>query len=250
METKEEPKTSLETAVDEEYTVRDVLRHPLTPAWKEIMKDLDFTSLFSGGKLKKALKNDLSTLLAFGAIVGPHELIHAGVNSATGGVNKEIVINKLFGGDLYHLINSRIDADWLIPLFGGYVKIGEYSSKLAEAGVSLAPYALTPIGIYLMSKGKEKKSLPYAISGAGLIAVHAGGVIGDFFHLGRLMMYETADFIAHTVGYQSFDADDSWATIPLAAGGFYAGYKALSFTYRLCKAGVNYCRKKFKKTKK
>ena len=242
--------SDLEGKVQEEYGFKDVVKKPLKSAWDEIFQDLNYEELFSGSKKRKSRLNDLAILASFGITSIPHELIHAGTNILTGGTNEQIVINRLYGGDLAHLVHSGIDAKLLLPIIGGYVKIQEYGSMLGELATSVAPYAMTPLAIYMVSEGKKRKSLPLAIAGSGMIISQAGGIIGDFFHFGRTIMYETADFVANTVGYQHFDADDSWMAFPLAVGGFYLGSKSLSFSYRLFKSGVNYCRNLFKKKEK
>ncbi len=240
----------LEGKIQEEYGLKEVVRRPLKSAWSEIFQDLNYEELFSGSKKRKSRLNDLAILASFGISAVPHELIHARTNILTGGTNEQIVINRLYGGDLAHLVYSGIDAKLLLPILGGYVKFQEYGSVLGELATCVAPFVMTPLGIYMVSEGKKRKSLPLAIVGSGMIIAQAGGIIGDFFHFGKTVMYETADFVANTVGYQNFDADDSWMALPLAVGGFYLGSKALSFSYRLSKSGVNYCKNLFKKKEK
>ena len=231
----------------QKYRFKDVIKSPLKSAWDEILKDLNYEELFSGSKKRKSRLNDLAILLSFGINSIPHELIHAGTNILAGGTNEQIVINKLYGGDIAHLVYSRIDAKLFLPITGGYVKIAECGSLLGKLAVSIAPYAMTPLGIYMVSEGKKRKSLPLAVAGSGMIAAQAGGVIFDFFYFGRTIMYEIADFIANTAGYKNFDSNHSWMAFPLAIGGFYLGSKVLSFSYRLFKSGVNYCRDLSKK---
>lgn len=241
---------NLEGRVQEEYRFKDIIRKPLKSAWIDIFQDLSYEELFSGSHKRKSRLNDLAILVSFGINSIHHELIHAGMNTLTGGTNEQIVINKLYGGDLVHLIYPGIDAKLLLPIIGGYTKIQEYGSWLGELAVLVAPYAMTPLGIYMVSEGKKRKSLPLAIAGSGMLISQAGGIIGDFFQFGRSVVYETADFIANTMGYQNFDSDDSWMSFPLAIGGLYLGSKVLSFSYRSFKAGVNHCRNLFKKKDK
>ena len=236
---------SLDDKVDDSYTFRDVVRHPRKSAWTEIFQDLNYEELFDGSKKRKNRLNDLVVLASFGLTSIPHELIHAGTNLLTGGTNEKIVINSFYGGDLVHALYSGIDAKFLLPIIGGYVKVTEYGSTLGQFATGIAPYALTPLGIYMVAKGKEKRSLPLAIAGSGAVIAHAGGIIGDFFDLGKTAMYQTADFMANTVGLQNFDYDDSWLKYPLAIGGFYVGSKVLSFTYRSFKSGVKAIRNRF-----
>lgn len=236
---------SLDDKVEDNYTFKDVIKSPRKSAWDEIFRDLNYEELFEGSKKRKSRLNDLVVLASFGLTSIPHELIHAGTNLLTGGTNEKIVINSFYGGDLVHKLYSGIDAEFLLPIIGGYVKIAEYGSTLGQFATGIAPYVLTPLGIYMVAKGKEKKSLPLAIAGSGALIAHAGGIIGDFFNFGRTAMYQTADFMANTVGYDNFDASDSWMSFPLAMGGFYVGSKALSFTYRSFKAGVNAIRNRF-----
>ena len=236
---------SLDDKVNDDYTFGDVVRNPRKSAWNEIFNDLNYEELFDGSKKRKSRLNDLVILASFGLTTIPHEFIHAGTNLLTKGTNEKIVINHFYGGDLVHILYPGIDAEFLLPPIGGYVKIAEYGTTIGQLATSLAPYALTPLGIYMVAKGKEKKSLALAVAGSGALVAHAGGVVGDFFYFGRTVLSQTADFIANTVGLQNFDSDDSWLKYPLAIGGFYVGSKVLSFTYRSFKAGVNTIRREF-----
>ncbi|MBI5391077.1 hypothetical protein HZB02_06335 [Candidatus Woesearchaeota archaeon] len=149
---------------------------------------------------------------------------HAGVNILTGGENKEIVINRFYGGDIIHMVYSGIDTKLMLPIFGGYVKISEYGSRIGELAVSISPYAvMTPLGIYLMNESKKRKSLPLAIAGSGMVTAHFGGIIGDWFHFGVKSMYEVTEFVGRTIGYENFNPKDSGLHTPLTVLGFYIG---------------------------
>jgi hypothetical protein len=225
----------------------DILRNPWRSALGEILEDLNYEPLFSGSKKKRSRLNDLTALLSFGLISIPHELIHAGVNLFTGGKNAEIVINRLYGGDLVHLINFNVQSKLLIPLIGGYVYPFSYGSEVGKAAVSVAPYVLTPIGIYLMQKARENSSLSLAVAGAGALVIHCGGILGDFFKFGRDTFYNAANGYAYLFGFDSYNTHNFWMAFPLTVGGFYLGSKVCSLSYRLSKAGVNYCRSALKK---
>ncbi len=222
-----------------QYTLVDVLKDPLKPAFREIFQDLNYESLFKGGKKRKSNLNDIVVLASFGISSVPHELMHAGVNLLTGGQNEEIVINRFYGGDLVHQIYSGIDAQFLLPIIGGYVKVKEYGSKLGELAMTVAPYALTPLGIYMVAEGKKRKSLALAAAGSGMLLAHAGGMIGDFFTFGQTVLYDAANLVANTLGYEKINSRNFLVSLPFIIGGFYIGSKTTSFTYRAFKGGIN-----------
>ena len=236
---------SLDDKVNDNYTFKDVLRNPGKLVWEEIFQDLNYEELFKGSPKRKSRLNDLAILVSFGLTSIPHELIHAGANLLTGGTNEKIVINRFYGGDLVHTLYSGIQAEFLLPILGGYVKIAESGSILGELATDIAPYALTPLGIYLVAEGKKRKSLSLAFLGSGAIIGHTGGIIGDFYSFGKTIAYETADFVAQLFGASNFEPDNSWLALPLTIGELYLGFKTLSFTYRSSKAGVNAIRNRF-----
>ena len=243
-------KSHVDAFIDEhkKYTFADVLKHPGKSAINEIFLDMrQYAQLFSGKTpFRQGIKADLATILSFGFFSVPHELIHAGVNKLTGRGNEEIVINKLFLGDLYHWLSPSIESKLMLPFIGGYVKPVETSLDFSHVICLLAPYVLTPVGIYLMAEAKKKKSLPYAIAGSGLVASHLGGIIGDFFNAGYTLVHRTGEAVFTHLGYTlETYKHNGFFQLATIIGGFYLGTKIMSFTYRLSKAGVNYVRKKF-----
>ena len=224
------------------YTLGDVLKHPLkycTKGFSEAASE-PFSAdasinpdIFAKGKEgkvsgKRRLRFYSCLFAAFGVTSVPHELIHAGVNKLTGGVNHEIAINKFFGGDIAHYFIPEVQAKWMIPIMGGYVKF-ENSSYLANMETTIAPYIMTPFGIYLLKKGKEKKNLILAYLGGGLVAGHAGGVLGDFWGMGRQTIDKLGSLINSTY------SPDFLSSV----AGFCLGTVILSYTYRLSKGTVN-----------
>lgn len=238
---------NLESKVEEFYSVKDVLKHPLKSAFGEIFTDMNFIDLFSGKtETRKRVKRDLSILASLSFIVVPHELMHAGANVLCGNANKEIVINKLYGGDLWAYIIPGIESKLISPLIGGYVR-AEFASYYSFVATSMAPYAMTPVGIYLLYKGKEKKSLTASIFGAGITGVHASGILGDFFSTGIATVYNSADSFYKFLGYNGVDTESNLSKFLLLAGGLYLGTKIMGFSYRFSKACINYLRNTFKK---
>ncbi len=231
---------SLENAVRKEYTLREVLRKPLHDTWRhafaEIFSDLNFTEALPGRKRSKGLLNDIGALVSFGFTSGPHELIHAKINEVMGGTNAHVVVNKLYCGDIYAALIPGVEADWLLPIIGGYVE-PEHMTTPGRFVMAIAPYILTPVGIYLLQKAREKKVATLGLLGAGALLAHAGGIIGDWWKLGRDVVYETANSIGNMIGYEALD-DNPAVMIGGAALGVYLGSKAMSFTYRLSKGLV------------
>lgn len=233
------------------YTLSEVLNHPIKysqrgfkeaasdPFCADITVDNDVFSENSNCKNEKIkfsrkLRFYSCIMAAFGVSSVPHELIHAGVNKLTGGVNKEIVINKFYGGDIIHYFFPEIQSKWMIPLIGGYV-MPENTSYASNMATSIAPYILlTPLGVYLLNKSKEKKNLALAYLGGGLVAGHAGGIIGDFFSIGKLTINEVS-----TLLNKNFQPD-----FLSTFAGFCLGTLILSYTYRLSKGAVNSIQKK------
>ena len=218
-------------------TFKEAAKNPFL-GFREILQDLNYSNLFKGSKLRKAGLTDLTILGSFGISSMPHELIHAGSNLLLGGTNKHIVMNKFYGGDLINYFYSGIESEWMFPLIGGYVEV-DNSSALYNLGIMMAPYAMTPLGIYLLSKGKKKKSLALAIAGAGTVASHAGGIIGDFFSFGKRIVYETANTISNTISNNNIEPENLLVGVPMVVGGFYIGAVTMSFTYKMFKSGIN-----------
>lgn len=224
----------------DEYTLREVFRTPLKGAFNEMLEDINFSEFFKGKK--KVLKCDLATLVSFGLVAGPHELIHAGVNKLMGGINKEIVLNRLYGGDLYHLLYEGIQVKTMIPLIGGYVRPENLEGTASVIAMLTAPYILTPMGIYLLMEGRKRKSLPLSIAGAGFVAAHAGGVIGDFNKVGEQITNTIVEApFRCTETYKDFKLEQQPFALSLVS--FYMGLKMCNFSYRCFKAGVSSLRK-------
>ncbi len=103
--------------------------------------------------------------------------------------------------------------------------------------MAIAPYVLTPVGIYLVQKAREKKMATLGFLGAGALLGHAGGIIGDWWKIGRDVVYETAHHIGNVLGYESVE-DNPFIFIGGGVLGMYLGSKAMSFTYRFSKGLV------------
>ena len=232
-------------ASEHNYTLEDFVKNPFKDLsfksiWKETQYDLDFSDLFSGKA--KILKNNLALFASFGIAAVPHELIHAGVNKLTGGINKEIVINTLYGGHLWEKMFPEIHSKLMIPFIGGYVH-AENPSFTGNIATSVAPYILTPLGIYLVQKGKEKESKVLAAAGGGLVAAHIGGVIGDWLSVGARTINEGVEVVEHKLDAKPEGYAASAAGVATLLGGLYLGSKLMAITYRGMKATVNSARK-------
>ncbi len=230
------------------YTLEDFVKNPskglsFRSIYSEIQTDLDFSYLFSGDR--KLLKTNLAAFASFGFFSLPHELIHAGTNYLTGGTNKEIVINTLYGGPLWEKIIPGVESKILFPLLGGYVKF-ENPSLAGSLTATVAPYILTPLGIYLMKKGKEKESIVLCAGGAGLGLAHLGGIIGDWRVAGQTIITETAKLVGETLDVK-LPKDNIYmertALLGTILGGVYIGSKFLAIAYRASKATINSVRK-------
>ncbi|MBS3140033.1 hypothetical protein J4479_03445 [Candidatus Woesearchaeota archaeon] len=245
---KEQYGTFIDSFVREElrqrnsYTLTGVIKNPLRSALNEIIDDLTFTKYFQTWKRSKEIG---LTLASFALIAPPHELIHAGVNKLFGGENKEIVINTLYGGSLWEKIIPGIESKVLFPLLGGYVLPGEYNSTIHELATLVSPYLLTPLGIYSVLKGKEKDSLALRVLGSGLIAGHAGGILGDWRRAGTVILEQAAQGITNLLGTDGRIDETTIGKAALIIGGFYAGYKLMNFSYRLMKGTINTARNYF-----
>lgn len=206
--------------------------------YREWVSDCSFFKLFEGKKISRVTKEMATTYAAFGAIVVPHELIHAGVNSATGGINHEIVLNRLFGGDIFASIIPGIEVKVLNPLLGGYV-YAENHSALAELATSVAPYSLTILGFYALQKGKEKKNIPLCALGSAAVCVHVGGIIGDWFNAGQNVCYEAMEGIYNFIGAEPSNENSVLDHIIIGSSGMLLGLQMLKASYRLMKGTVN-----------
>ncbi|MDO8511251.1 MAG: hypothetical protein Q7S55_03735 [Nanoarchaeota archaeon] len=234
---------------NDDYTLEDFVKNPIRDItfksiYKEIQTDIDFSSLFSGQK--KLLKTNLAAFASFGLFSLPHELIHAGANYLTGGTNKEIVINTLYGGPLWEKIIPGVESKVLFPLLGGYVKF-ENPSLAGSLTATVAPYALTSLGIYLMKKGKEKESILLCAGGAGLGLAHLGGIIGDWRIAGQKMIEESVEAVQDALEVKTSPEYANAAAFAMFLGGLYIGSKLLAVSYRASKATVNSVRKRVAK---
>ncbi|MFH2028494.1 MAG: hypothetical protein ABIJ08_05115 [Nanoarchaeota archaeon] len=222
-----------------EETFRDIVRDPFRVPYSEIMEDMDYSGIFKGSQLRRDSLEALSTPISIGISVLPHEMLHAAANKLTGGTNSELVINRLFLGDLWSLIPG-VESKLMTPFIGGYMSAREYGSDIGRLITAVAPYSLTPIGIYLVAEAKKRKSVPLALAGSGIIMAHAGGAIGDFYNFGVKLTYMIADKAYHIFN-GNFDSSN-WKESVLLMGGTILGLTTASLSYRLFKAGVNYIR--------
>ncbi len=249
----QEEKVKLEQKIEElihneirNETVWEVLKNPFKKYFRNIFMDLNYEELFKGDNKRKSRLNDLAIFLSFGYTSVPHELLHAGTNKALGGVNEEIVINKFFDLGLSQYLIPGVESKFLLPIMGGYVKPDMTKiNNLEHALVTFAPYILTPLGIYLVQKGKEKKCLPLAIAGSGAILSQAGGILGDFLSLGSNAVNTGTEFIYTTLGGQNYQEFANAMWLPMLVGGFFVWLKTATFSYRLFKAGINQLRNTF-----
>ena len=112
----------------------------------------------------------------------------------------------------------------------GTSDVKEFDKEIKSIEKELLQKAKEIYEVSEKSKGKEKKSWPLAMAGAGAVLAHAGGIIGDFFSLGKLAVYLPTEIVAEVAGFDS--PYDSWLYYPMTVGGFYVGAKLMSFTYR------------------
>ncbi|MBI2565371.1 hypothetical protein HYV79_05325 [Candidatus Woesearchaeota archaeon] len=233
------------------YSLTDVLKHPIkysSGGFQEAWDDLNY-SVYSCVNISKTKTESLTKffglnaglLTFFGIWAVPHELIHAGVNKLTGGINKEIVINSLYGGSIISKYFSEIQSKLMLPFIGGYV-VPENNSDLGLVAMALAPYVLTPLGLCIAKKGRENKNLLTALFGSALIAAHLGGVVGDFWSVGRTIMLKGLEMLYFGLGENTSKLPEEANLLELSfllLGGFYIGSKVMGYSYRLCKGAFN-----------
>lgn len=239
-------------------TLEDVLGHPgkyskgVFWEWCEEFGAFISYKNIGAGAVKKRLSRAAyitGALCSFGLSALPHELIHAGVNKATGGINKEIVLNKFFGGSLWAEIIPGIEAKWLVPLIGGYVDL-EPANRLANILTAAAPYVLTPVGVGLFYSGIKKKNSLLFTLGAGITGAHASGVIGDFWNVGKDVYYGGLDMASQMFSSQPMSDDAKLIlAIPVAVFGFFLGNRIMSYSYNLMKGAYNSPRNRLGKAK-
>jgi len=226
------------------YTLDEVIKNPLKGTslksmWEEIQTDISFGYLFSkGGPRVNFVKTNALLFASFGFFSVPHELIHAGVNSLAGGINHQIVINTLYGGQLYEKIMPEIESKFLFPLLGGYVKF-ENPSTMGTIAAAVAPYVLTPLGIYLAKKGHEKEKIVLCAVGAGLIAAHAGGIVGDWRLAGQIIVSKGIELVQETLEMKTNPEYAPAINVATLVAGLYVGSKLLAVSYRAMKGAVN-----------
>lgn len=221
---------------------------------KEIREDLRINAKNPTSKPKLRVYNlglNIALFTSFGVWSIPHELIHAGVNKLTGGTNLEIVLNKLYGADLWQKIIPEIQSKIMIPFIGGYVQT-QNNGIAGDIATTLSPYLMTPLGIYFVKKSGEKNNnLIYWTLGAGLLASHAGGVIGDFFTLGREITGKVCETVykkpKEILAQETFSILDTLAFCTVLVGGFLLGNRIMGYTYRLSKGLVNSAKNYFNK---
>ncbi len=225
----------------DDYTLEDFVKNPtkgisFESIYKEMQGDMDFSYLFSGKR--KLLKTNIAAFASFGFISLPHELIHAGTNYLTGGINKHIVINTLYGGSLWEKLIPGVESKLLFPPLGGHVDFTNPSAAGTIASAA-APYLLTPLGIYLMKKGKEKRNMILSAGGTGLALIHLGGVIGDWKLAGQKTLEKGVELMQDEMHLQKAQEYSFTTNVALALGGIYIGSKLMAISYRASKATVN-----------
>lgn len=224
------------------YTLADVIKNPwkssLEGIWTEFQTDVDYFDLlpFKNKKLRLLAVNG-GMFFSFGVSAIPHELMHGGMNLLTGGTNKEIVFNTLYGGSLLEKIIPGVKSEWMIPFLGGYVQ-PEYSSFGGSLATMLVPYVMTPLGLYLLAKGKENKAVSLCVAGSGIVAAHIGGIFGDFFTFGRTLVSQGLEALSNAVNFENSSENYLLSSLTLL-GGFYVGLKTARYTYRLSRGLVN-----------
>jgi len=242
-----------------ELTIDDVLRHPIKYSKGGITEIIEDVQVINPTALTDKQKKIYKYLLPISAMISagiwsiPHELIHAGINKATGGTNLEIALNKIYGADLVNAIYPGIQSKLLIPFIGGYVR-AEPANDIAEIAMRIAPYAMTPLGIYLMQNALKKQNTTYWIMGAGIMATHLGGIIGDFYSIGRKItdkicttIYKSPEQMKKDNEQYGVSITDKLAIGAILVGGFILGNRIMGYSYRLSKGLVNSARKYFKK---
>ncbi len=240
-----------------ELTIEDVLRHPLKYSkggFGEIISDMQVLNpekLTEKQRKSYAFLLPAASMLSAGIWAMPHELLHAAVNKATGGKNLEIVLNKMYGADFWHAIFPQIESKFMIPILGGYVR-AQPANEISSIAVTLAPYVMTPIGIYFMQNALKKQNTKYWLIGSGLMVSHAGGVIGDFFALGQKItqkicttIYKSPQQIEQNKEQHTDSFADNMAISAALVFGFLIGNRIMGYSYRLSKGLLNSARKYF-----
>ncbi len=105
--------------------------------------------------------------------------------------------------------------------------------------MATAPYTMTALGIYALQKGKEKENLFLCATGAGLLGVHMGGIIGDWFLAGKRISYEAMDGFCNLIGTETPENGSFTENLIVGGGGMILGIKMLTGSYRFMKGSVN-----------
>lgn len=246
-------KNTLEDVAEEKKTSEISHTYTLSEAFtlkqsllKEFNEDI---GAYNGFSSLGFLGSNILFFASFGITSVPHELIHAGVNSLTGGVNNEIVINSFYGGDLWEKVIPGVEGRVLIPFIGGYVNY-ENDSLLGNIATYTTPYVLTPLGLYCIMKSREKKSLAWWIAGVGAVSAHGGGIIGDWYGTGRTITSEIAEQVYGLAGLKGNPDSSPVMNTAISFTGLYLGMKMLKYSYRASKGLVNSIRKPFNTKKK
>ncbi|MBN2095180.1 MAG: hypothetical protein JW727_03975, partial [Candidatus Aenigmarchaeota archaeon] len=223
----------------------------------ELWRDLNYTELLPGGKNTKRALNVAAVPAAAVALYSiprislPHEYTHAAANVLTGGTNDAVI--------------------------EGVTDMATTGPWPAQDVVLLAPYLWSmPLGYYLLSEGKKRKSLPLTVAGSGLLFGDAASVLnaelsaesiseklpelnlpegaetvslyGDFNQVGADLVQKTTELVEKLTGheitdYKPVDLDWDCQTDPtnpyLMGAAFLVGVAIMGITYGLGKASVN-----------
>ncbi|GEM_PF-6277303 len=223
-------------------SLRDVVLQPFNFGIPVMVNDVNYPGLFRLGAKKKWAAIALFAVASLYMYTLPHELIHAGVNVLSGGENQKIVFNTLYGGGIYEMIIPGVQSELLSPLTGAYVMTvnPHFFGRVTSV---LAPYAMTPLGVFMALEGKSRRNLPLWAAGAGLVLNHMGGILGDFFSFGTELVAKPAVMFYQAQGYADFDRETGFLTaLSLMAASFYVGAKAAGISYKLFRNSIQYVR--------
>jgi len=210
----------------------------------EFIRDLDLTEIFKGKKLRRIDKNVACIYIGSHLLTPIHELLHAGANKLLGYENQKIVIGNLDGGFLWEKIIPGVTAENLPLWKGGYVLCHKSSPSLTDIVIpGLAPYIMTPIGIYLLLEGKRRKCIPMIIAGCGFVAYHADAVFGDIMKAGGDIVIGAADYCCRIAGHP-MNMNENGLKYILAIPGVFVGLALWRYSYHYFRRAVNYIREK------
>jgi len=210
----------------------------------DFLRDLTFIDMFKGKKVWRIQKNLYSILAGIYVAIPIHEILHGVAGRLLGYENQKIVINSMDGGYIWEKIIPWVTSEHLPFWKGGYVEVKGAQATLSENLLfSLAPYIMTPIGIYLLLEGKRKKCLPMVIAGCGFVEGHAESVFGDMAISAGNIMVAAADYLYKTVGYQ-MNLDEQGVKYILAVPAAVIAFGLWRYSYHFFRKGINYCREK------